>query len=209
MLKVLQIFLLSAMIIVFAVGCNSENSDNDEIAFITVNADSEYENTFQDLGIGIVFDFNLKLPNADNSWVDIWVEGYSDGKAIEPFPIRQLSYGLSPNQEEEGPMGFGIINPSSTEPQLFLYSQGTSNTPRSIGNNFWDEFGISDWDYAIGSDTIGIESGEERILAVYLQNEESMRIAYEYQNTDSVNQMIEENKTVLLFKIKVEESRLK
>lgn len=93
MSKVSYTFLLMVIIIVFAVWCNSESSGADKIAYITVNVDSEYENTFKDLGLGILFDFKLRLTNADKSWVDIWVEGYSNGKAVEPFPLKQLSYG--------------------------------------------------------------------------------------------------------------------
>lgn len=69
----------------------------------------------------MIFDFNLMLPNADKSWVEIWIEGYSDGEIVEPFPLIGLSYGLSPNQEVEGNMRFGIINPNSDEVQLLFY----------------------------------------------------------------------------------------
>ena len=48
----------------------------------------------------------------------MWVEGYSDGKVVEPFPLTGLSYGLSPKQLVEGNMAFGIINPNSAEMQF-------------------------------------------------------------------------------------------
>lgn len=102
-------------------------------------------------------------------------------------------------------MGFGIINSNSNDPQLFLYSKGTRTRHYSIDNNFLNKSGVSGWDYTIGSDIIGIESGEKMVLAVYRQNEEFMRTAYEYQNLNSVNKMINEDQTVLLLKIKVEE----
>ena len=106
---------------VFNIGCNSQDSNNDKIAYISSNTDSEYEKTFNELNLGILFDFDLKLPKADKSWVDIWVEGYSNGEVIEPFPLTHLSYGLSPKELEEGKMGFGVINPNSDQMQFFLY----------------------------------------------------------------------------------------
>lgn len=68
---------------VFNVGCSSQNSNNNKIAYISANPDSKYENTFKELHLGILFDFKLKLPKADKSWVDIWVEGYSNGKGTK------------------------------------------------------------------------------------------------------------------------------
>ncbi len=99
------------------VGCNSNN----KIAYISANTNSEYGNTFKELNLGLLWDFSLKLPKADKSWVTIWVEGYSNGEVVEPFPLKQLLYGLSPKQVEEGRIGFGIVNPNSDDP-LFFYT---------------------------------------------------------------------------------------
>jgi hypothetical protein len=137
--------------------------------------------------------------------VDIWVEGYSNGKAVEPFPLIALSYGLSPKQVEKGQMGFGIINPNSDETQFFLYSSGVSMRPHRISNRLFVESAITSWDYAVGNETIGLVSGEEVVLAVYRQSKDSLRTGYDYQDVDSINTMISEEETVLLLKIKVEE----
>ena len=103
-------------------GCSDKSSldgktgiedKGDIIAYVSVNKDSIYEKTFKDTGLGVVFDFNLKLPHADTSWVDLWVEGYSQGKPTEDLHT-QLSYGLSPNKVKEGSIGFGIISPNSS-----------------------------------------------------------------------------------------------
>ena len=42
-------------------------------------------------------------------------------------------------------------------------------------------------------------------MAVYRQGEEALRTAYDYQDLDSINKMINEDKAVLLLKIKLEE----
>lgn len=188
-------------------GCSIDNNKTTKIAYISANIDSEYEQTFEDLHLGTLFDFNLKLPNADTSWVDIWIEGYKNGKPIEPVPLTQLSYGLSPNKINEGSIGFGIINPNKDETQLFLYSvaSGAYTNPYSVNNDLFTKSGFTSWNYAIGNETIGLEAGKEIILAVYRQNEDSIRTGYNYQDINSVNEMIKKDTTVLLLKIKVDE----
>lgn len=198
----LIMFLVIAL--VFSAGCSSVNEDREKIAYIKVNADSKYGDTFKELNIGLISDFNLKLPYADKSWVNIWVEGYSNGKAVEPFPLTTLSYGLSPRQIEEGPMGFGILNPNSQEPLFFLYGPNVRTNPHNIENNIIYQSGISTWGNAIGDETIALEPGEEKILAVYRQGKNSLR-TYDYQDPEAIEQMIKEDMTVLLLKIKVEE----
>lgn len=200
-------FILVIIIIamIFSIGCSHENNNDNKIAYISSNTDSEYANTFKELNLGILFDFNLRLPNADKSWVTLWVEGYSDGKAVEPSPLITLSYGLSPVQVEEGHMGFGIINPNSNEPQFFLYSKGMKTDSPGMDNNFLNKSSGSIWGYAIGSKPIGLESGKEIVLAVYRQGKNSMRSGYDYQDLDSINNMIKDDTTVLLLKLKVEE----
>lgn len=198
----LSILIVLAMAI--SVGCNkTQGNSDDKIAYISSNTDSSYIKTFEELGLGVIFDFDLMLPNADKSWVDIWVEGYSDGKLVEPIPLVELSYGLSPKEVEEGNMGFGIINPNSEEMQFFLYAPGVSSKPSHI-DNFFIESGISSWDYAIDNKRVELESGEEKILAVYRQVENQLR-TYDFQDLDDIGKMIDEDKTILLLKIKVEE----
>ncbi|WP_243096906.1 hypothetical protein [Thermohalobacter berrensis] len=201
--KFCKILVLIIIISIAAnVGCSNKNEDNKTIAYISSNEGSEYENTFKELNLGLLFDFNFKLSRADKSWVNLWVEGYSNGKAIKPFPLIQLSQGLSPEQFEEGKIGFGIIN-SNKNPLFFLYSTGASVGPLAIDNNFFVDSGISSWDYAIRSETVGLEYGEEMVLAVYRQGKESLRTAYDYQDPESIKKIIDEDITVLLLKIKV------
>lgn len=203
MLSRYRMILILVIVMTVIVGCNSGSSNN-KIAYISSNVNSEYEKTFKELNLGFLLDFNLKLPKADKSWVNIWVEGYSSGKPMEPFHLTELSYGLSPKQVEEGSIGFGMINLHNEEKLLFLYSPYSSVRPHSIEDDFFIESGMSTWSYAIGNQKIGLESGQELILGVYRQGEKSLR-TYDYQNLDSINQMINEDVTVLLLKIKVEE----
>lgn len=188
------------LIMAISFGCNADSSK--KIAYISSNPDSNYKKTFEDLNLGTIFDFSLKLSNAEESWVEMWVEGYSNGKMIET-PLTGLSMGAFLNKVEEGNMGFGIMNPNSEEMQIFSYALRVSTKPHLIDNNLFIKNGISAWDFAINNKRVELEYGEEMLLAVYRQAEKQMR-TYDYKDLDSINKMISEDKTVFLLKIKVE-----
>lgn len=195
------IFLALFLIIV---GCSNQANKEEKIAYISANDNSEYEKVFEEIGLGILFDYKLNLPYANRSWVTVWLEGYKNG-SNEPIHLNEISYGLSPNKVEEGHMGFGIINPNSDNPSVFLYFPSGSLPPHSIdGITFSRKGTISSWDYAIGSETIGLGTGETKILAVYRESENSLK-TYDSLEMSSIKQMIDDDLTVLLLKIKVEE----
>jgi hypothetical protein len=206
--KYLKIYALITIVSLILVGCSNETNNEDKAAFISINENSSYAKTFKDLSLGILFDFNLKVNNADVSWVRIWVEGYQNGEKTDPFHLTEISYGQSPNQVDEGHMGFGIINHTSEEPSLFLYSPSTGSPPHKLPNNIImnKEAVASMWDYAIGKKTIGLDSGETKIIGVYRQTNSNSIRTYDYQDTDSINKMINEDSMVLLLKIKVEKT---
>ncbi len=204
LLRLYKCLLIIITIIVLTVGC-SQDSNSDKIAYISANPHSQYEATFKDLNLGVLFDFKFKLYNADKSWVKLWVEAYKDGEKIETSPITQLTYGLNPNNIEEGSLGFGIINPLGDEPQVLLYSPGVRTNLQSIENILFKSDISGTWDYAIGNESTGLEYGEEKVLAVYRQFKHATKI-YDYQDIDSINKMKEEDVMVLLFKIRIDKS---
>ncbi|MEK4511151.1 hypothetical protein EJP82_02505 [Paenibacillus anaericanus] len=203
-------FITLLMVIMFTflmvIGCSKadEPSGNEKIAYISAKENSQYEKTFKDLNLGVLYDYHLKLPQADKSWVKIWVESYKNGEKMDPFHVEELSYGNNPAPSVEGPMGFGIINTNAEKPLFFLYSSDASIPPHEI-ENVLNQEGVrgSLWDYAIGKEEVALESGETLVLGVYRQFKESFR-PYDYQDNDQITQMINEDMTVLLLKIRVE-----
>ena len=189
------------IIMIFSAGC-SKNATDDKIAYISANTNSEYSKVYKELLLGTLFDFNLRLPDADKSWVTIWVEAYRNGKSVEPLHIIELTYGLNPEKKVEGHMGFGMLY-NNDETQVFLYSKGIKTSNQNI-TNLLSKHACSAWNYAIGDKPVGIDSGKEVILATYIQNEGSIKAGYDYTDINSIKQMISENKTVLLLKIKIE-----
>ncbi|WP_332699430.1 hypothetical protein [Halalkalibacter lacteus] len=173
------------------------------IATISVNTDSEYVNTFEDLNLGILFDFDFKLPNADKSWVNLWVERYNDGEK-ESQPLTQLSYGNSPNEVDEGHLGFGMINPNSEDTLVFLYGPAVRTQPSIIEKKTKTDI-FSSWDYAIGNEEVELEIGETKILAAYRETESNSISTVDLQDEESVNRMIKQDNIVLLLKVKIEE----
>ena len=196
-------FIISSIIFflfLLSTGCTNSS---DKMATISVNSDSEYVNTFEDLNLGILFDFNFTLPNADKRWVNLWVERYIDGE-IEQYPLTQLSYGISPNEVEEGHLGFGMINPNSEDTLVFLYGPAVRSQPSIIEKEPKTD-SISSWDYAIGNEEVELEIGETKILAAYRETESNSIRTVDLQDEESVNRMIKQDNMVLLLKVKIEE----
>ncbi|WP_353893907.1 hypothetical protein PRVXH_000677 [Proteinivorax hydrogeniformans] len=197
--------LLLAILLVFTItGCDNEVDEEEKIAYISRITDSDYAKTFQELHLGIIFDFNLKLTRANESWVDIWVQPYKEGEPLEYIPIN-LSYGDGLEEEKEEQVGFGIITPNTERSQFFIYSgNGTAKTqvPEDL---FTASPAITSWDYAIGDEVVGLEPGEEKVLAVYIQGEGFLR-GYDFQDPDYLQKMIDDGITVLALKIKVAKS---
>lgn len=189
-------------------GCVRESdTDGDEIAYISAEKNSKYQETFEELDLGLIFDYHLKLPRADESWVKLWVEAYSEGELIEPA-LSVLEYGHASNQEETGNIGVGIIQADSEDRQFFLYGPDVRLSPHSVDQKIFLTDGISNWDYAIDTNQIGLASGEEKILAVYRQSAGNIK-AYSYQDAASIEKMIEDDAVVILLKIKVDELKEK
>ncbi|MFD2043680.1 hypothetical protein ACFSTA_04735 [Ornithinibacillus salinisoli] len=196
-------FIFSVIILFFLIITSGCTNSSDKIATISVNSDSEYVNTFEDLHLGILYDFDFKLPNADKSWVNLWVERYIDGKK-DSQPLTQLNYGNSPKEVEEGHLGFGMINPNSEDTLVFLYGPGVSSQPSIIEKDYKAEF-LSSWDYAIGDEEVELEFGETTILAAYRESGSNLINTVDLQDEESVKRMIKKDDMVLLLKLKVEE----
>ncbi|MFC5591415.1 hypothetical protein ACFPRA_21240 [Sporosarcina soli] len=200
-MKKIKLIFIAVLIFLLISGCTKPNK---ETATISANADSEYIHTFKDLNLGILFDFNFRLPDADKRMVTIWVEGYQDGEK-EPDPLTQIAYGSSPQQVTEGHLGFGIINSTTEESILFLYAPSVSTSPVKIESlNVPNRF--SAWDYAIGDEKVALSLGETKLLAVYRQSAGNAIRTYDFQDEEAVKQMIKEDSRVLLLKMKIEES---
>jgi hypothetical protein len=197
MISVMLVFML-----LIASGCKEQNSTT---PVISTNPNSDYKQTFEDLSLGIINDFQFKLPEADKRWVRIWVERYIDGvKSKEP--LTQLSYGISPNKVDEGHLGMGIINHQTENPLLFLYAPGVRQTPQSFEKAIAD-FGFNSWNYAIGEEEMELEMGKTYLLAVHRQTDNNYIKSYDYQEETELNKMIKEDRMVLLLKIKIEEEK--
>lgn len=182
------------------VGCSEKD---DTIATISPNTDSEYMHTFKDLNLGVLFDFDVRLLQVDKSWVTVWIEGYHDGEKVKPR-LAELSFGLSPKKEEKGQLGFAILNRNKKGISTLMYGPGgVSSQSDKIDKDILVSSGLSKWDYAIGDEEVKLESGETKILVVYRQADALK--TYDPQDEKAIKRMIEEDKTVLLLKIKVEE----
>lgn len=195
--------LISLLLFLFS-GC-AQPSSGQGVPRVSVKKDSSYAKTFQDLSLGVLYDFQLEVFQADKSRVSVWVEGYRDGKKTEPFPVTELSYGNSPNAVEKGSLVFGIIGPERTAPQLFLSSGGATMHPAGLGLDFFEKMEMSTWSYAIGNEAVELQDGKEQLLAVYRRATDELQ-GYDLTRPDEVERMIREDDLALLLKIKIEKN---
>lgn len=196
--SLLAIIFLSFSIL--SVACSKQSI---ETISISKKNNSNYLTTFNDLGLGILYDFDFNLPNADKRWVTLWVERYNEGK-MEDQPLGELSYGLSPNKNEKGSLGLGIINPHSDNTLAFLYAPGVTQRPMKL------EPGIntnlpSIWHYALVDEKVELNLNETYLLGVYRVISSNHIRPIDYQDENALQQMINDDNMVLLLKIRVEE----
>lgn len=189
-------FMFFSLLLV-VIGCTQSNK---KIATISVNKKSSYEQTFEDINLGILFDFDFFLPNADKRWVQLWVESYENGKQ-NPDNVIDLSYGLNPNKIEEGHLGFGIINSDENTQQLFLFAPNVKSMPQNIENL---SSVITSWGYAIDKKKVHLELDKSYVLAGFRQTTKDYIKDYNFQNEKDVENMIKEDTRLLLLKIKIE-----
>lgn len=187
------------LFLLFSAGCSSTG---EEAATLTFNPNSDYTNTFRELHLGNLSDFNFKLNHADKRWVNLWVEQYIDGEK-EPDPLVELSYGNSPNEVEEGNLGLGIID-TGEDYLAFLYGPSVSMKPTSFSSQTNSAVLNSALSFEEGEE-IKLETGETRILAAYSETDSSIVSTMNLQNEALINKMIKEREMVLLLKIKIED----
>lgn len=197
------IFLL---IFIFAAGCNSPGEeDGDHLAYINANEDSEYENTIRDLNLGVLFDFNIELPYANETMVSLWVQGYLNGEEMDADDLASIRFGNFPEEEAEERLGFGLLNPDHQT--FFLYTPSGTAGPHFPENNpvITTEDTFSTWEYAISEEPTGLSEGEATVLAAFRQTKgESMRSGYDYNSPGGLQEAINDYDVVLLLMIEVE-----
>ena len=182
---------ITFIFIIITSSCSNDNA-NDQLATISVNAESDYEKTFTDLNLGNLYDFQLKIPNADERWVTLWVERYKDG-VKESDPVAELSYGMSPEEKTEGNIGFGILNPNTDTPMAFLYGPGVKISPVQYENHVAN-IGFFGGDYAIGEDEVELQLGETYLLAIFRQSTKTSFSVYDLPNEEEVKKKIKKSK---------------
>ncbi|HLR75671.1 MAG TPA: hypothetical protein VK077_10375 [Virgibacillus sp.] len=197
-------FSLVVMFIFMSVACSDKSTDTPTIS---VSEESTYENTFTDLNLGVLFDFNLHLPHADHRWIKLWVEKYENGKK-DTEPLTKISYGNFPDESIDHHLGFGIIDPNNDEGTLgFLYGSNMRTELIDIRGEFDQEYSNSLWDKALGEDDLQLRLNEPTILAAYRETDNHTIEMVDLQDETSVNRMIEQNNLVLLLKIMIEEEQ--
>lgn len=132
------------------------------------------------------------------------MERYQDGKK-DPEPVAELSYGNSPEEVDEGRLGFGMIKPDSKDTMVFFYGPGVNTQPIPITENQSEPSTLRTSEYAIGKEEEALKIGKTIVLGVYRESGNNSFRPLDVQDEESVKGVIQEDKTVLLLKLKVEE----
>ncbi|AIF43023.1 hypothetical protein [Virgibacillus sp. SK37] len=181
-------------------GCSNVVNTQEKSPTISSIENSKYAETFNELNLGTIFDYNFYLPHADKRWVRLWVEKYQAGKKDDQ-PVTELSYGMSVNKVEEGHLGFGMLSNSS----VLLYGPGVNIHPEKIDLNLNEEY-MTSWGHAIEEGKeIDLELGKPKLLAAYWQTASNKIPTIDFQNEKDIENLIKENELVLLLKIKIDE----
>ncbi len=97
----------------------------------------------------------------------------------------------------------GIINTADNRELFFLYAPRVKTKAKEyidiIKNN-----GITTWDITTYSETVGLKSGETKLLGIFRNSGKDSLRTYDFENKDLLKKIIEEDETVLLLKVKVE-----
>ena len=194
------ILVYSILILLLISGCTNKDSR----ATISVTADSEHKNTFKDLHVGELYEFDFKLNQADKTWVNLWIERYENGKK-DSQPLNELSYGKAPDKVQQGNLGFGIIN-TDDDPLGFLYAPTSGSIPPQKLENIRSVGVFTGWDYAIEEEKeVELKVGETYLLGAYRVSKGNSIRTYDLHNENEVKKMISDDKIVFLLKIKIDD----
>ncbi|WP_136607752.1 hypothetical protein [Paenibacillus dokdonensis] len=195
----LKLLMVCSILILLLGGCSSR-PEADTLAVIQAQKDSDYEEMFNALSLGNIFDYNLSLPHADKTWVEVWVEGYKKGKKMQGSPLISLSYGFAPSKTSAGALGWGIVKEGGAQKSMILYAPGAgtglSSVPDVIDHNLSSMMGS-----VIGDQKLELKAGESTILAVCRQNESGV---YQTFDPEQLKEMLQTDAVTLLLKIKLD-----
>lgn len=193
--------------ILLLTSCAKTEGENHDIAILSPYKDRSHAESIKLAGLGHLLDYQIQLPRANESWIQVWIEGYVDGKQVQEDPIWGLSFGHSPLAKETGPLGVGFI-PFEDSVLVYGYGLGARLSPTRLPDEYSVAIKNANLAYAATEeDAIRLQAGESRIIGTYWQMKvgESLRSA-DFSNEEDVMAFTQEHSVVLLVKIQVTES---
>lgn len=200
----LSIAVLLFLTLIIGVGCNGRNN---HVATISATPESDYVATFNQLNLGNLFDFEIKLPKGANKWITLWVDSYIDG-VEEPEPLIRLSFSSNPDEKVQDHLGFAMISLNSEETHTYVTLYGPGVSGRREVDHLLREDVFNTLEYAISDKAVGIEQGVEKLLAVYRETKGSAVHSLNFDDEQVVEKAIEESELVYLLKIMIEEGHI-
>lgn len=195
------------VIAIVLLGCAKEDKQNNSIAVITPTLDYQNDKLIRNAGVGHLLDYQLKVYQADESWVRVWVEGYVDGEKLQEEPLWEISYGNSIHEVEEGPLGVGFIPVDGS-----YYVYGYTKSVKAPLTRLPDEYShgkiMGNLGYAAEEkESLELLPGEIRTIGVHWQmgGGTTLRVA-NFADEEDVMRFTGEHPVVLLVKMQVTKS---
>lgn len=199
-------FLSVLCTIIILVSCSKETEVKSSLPTIKPTPNSNYSKTFKELSLGQLLDFNLRIPHANERWVELWVDRYVDG-VKEEDPFINLSYGLHPNETSEGHIGFGLINPDAEFSIPIIYAPGlkTNSNPVKLHEGGRK---ISTWMYALDEKKkTKIELNKIVTLGIYREVAGNTIQSADIRDKEELKRIIQEDHQVLVLRLKITKNK--
>lgn len=199
---ILPKLLLGTMLLIIVTGCSGITAETEHTAILTIQENSPHAETFTELGLGYLLNYNLELKEADRLWVKLWIEGYEDGQPIRSDSIIELSYGQHPEALYDGPLRWAILKLETDKVAMSLQSGGAKVT-KTLDPALFESIsgGFQTWDYAWPTDeAMTMEPSDTRVLGA-IRNGTTFIQPYDLREDAEVARMIAEEKQVFFLKM--------
>ncbi|WP_028782254.1 hypothetical protein [Thalassobacillus devorans] len=197
-MKKITIYMLGTILLLLAAGCAKAEEDK---AIIKHKTPSKHQETFQELSLGKLREFELQYPKDENTDTEIWIDYYINGnKQSNP---TSLTIRTVDADNEKASLGMGLIRYQEKEPILFLYGPNQSIKDKRSKEEMWGKLQISGWQQHPGEKGITLETNKEVVITAYAGTTSNETRMYDLSKKEELKKLINTHEVVLLLKAKL------
>lgn len=197
-MKKITVYMLGTFLLFLAAGCAKAEEDK---AIIKLKNPSKHQETFHELSLGELREFEFQYPKDENTETEIWIDYYINGK--KQSNPTSLTFRTVEADSEKALLGMGLIRHQEKEPILFLYGPSQSIKDKRNEEEMWGKLQISGWQQHPEEKGITLGIDEEVVITAYsgtILNETRM---YDLSKKKELRKLINTHEVVLLLKAKL------